>query len=257
MLAIERRQKILARVDRDGSVTVADLSLAFGVTEETIRRDLQGLDREGLLSRTHGGAVARARETEDLPYPLRQTTNIAAKRAIAALAVAEIAEGDAVMVDSSSTAYEVLPLLARFRDLTLVTNSVRIVAEPTVTAHPIMSVGGELRRQSMTFVGPLATGAIGQFSADVALISCKALARDGGVLDASLADAEVKRAFIGAARKVCLLVDGDKFGGSALTRVCGLDRIDVVLTDRMPGGDWPSLLARAGARLRVAEDGDV
>ncbi len=238
MLAIERRQKILDLVFRHRSVQVTDLSKSFGVTEETIRRDLQVLDNGGLLSRTHGGAVAKETEVEDLPYRMRQITNIEAKRRIAALAAKLVHDGNAVMIDSSSTAFEALAELRSHHDLTLITNSVRIAAEPGATQHTIVSVGGELRKQSMTFVGMLATQAIAQFNADIALISCKAISMAGGVMDASLPDAEVKRAFIAAARKVCLLVDGDKFDGSALTSVCSIDQVDVVVTDRAPSEAW-------------------
>ncbi|NYT30892.1 DeoR/GlpR family DNA-binding transcription regulator [Rhizobium sp. WYCCWR 11128] len=238
MLAVERRQKILDLVYRHKTVQVTDLSKSFGVTEETIRRDLQTLDGSGLLSRTHGGAVAREVEAEDLPYRMRQVTNIEAKRKIAALAAALVHDAYAVMIDSSSTAFEVLSALKDHHDLTLITNSVRITANPGATQHTIVSVGGELRKQSMTFVGTLATQAIAKFNADIALISCKAISISGGVMDASLPDAEVKRAFIAAARKVCLLVDGDKFDGSALTSVCPVDQINAVITDRQPSDEW-------------------
>ena len=238
MLAVERRQKILDLVYRQRTVQVTDLSKFFGVTEETIRRDLQALDGSGLLSRKHGGAIARETEAEDLPYRMRQITNIEAKRKIAALAATLVHDTNAVMIDSSSTAFEVLSALRDHRDLTLITNSVRIAAEPGATQHSIVSVGGELRKQSMTFVGTLATQAIAKFNADIALISCKAISISGGVMDASLPDAEVKRAFIAAARKVCLLVDGDKFDGSALTSVCPVDQINAVVTDRQPSDAW-------------------
>lgn len=238
MLAIERRQKILDVVYRRRTVQVTDLSKTFGVTEETIRRDLQALDNSGFLSRTHGGAVAKDTEAEDLPYRMRQITNIEAKRKIAAHAATLVHNTNAVMIDSSSTAFEVLGELQDHRDLTLITNSVRITAEPGATQHTIVSVGGELRRQSMTFVGSLATQAIAQFNADIALISCKAISLSGGLMEASLPDAEIKRAFIAAARKVCLLVDGDKFNGSALTSVCAIDQVSVVVTDRAPSKEW-------------------
>jgi DeoR/GlpR family transcriptional regulator of sugar metabolism len=174
MLAVERRQKILDLVFRNRSVQVTDLSRNFGVTEETIRRDLQVLDGNGLLNRTHGGAVARETEAEDLPYRMRQVTNIEAKRRIALRAAELVQNSNAVMIDSSSTAFEVLGALKDHHDLTLITNSVRITAEPGATHHTIVSVGGELRKQSMTFVGTLATQAIAKFNADIALISCKA-----------------------------------------------------------------------------------
>ena len=247
MLAVERRNLVLESLRRDRTVVVSELARRFAVTEETVRRDLGKLEREGLVTRTHGGAVAS--DTEDLPYRTRQTSNIEAKRRIAVQAARLVASGSAVMLDSSSTAFEVLPRLKDHKDLTLITNSVRIIANPDVTDHAIMSVGGELRRRSMTFVGPLARQAISQFNVDDALISCKALSQTGGVMDASVADAEIKRAFIASARRVCLLADGDKFDGSALIEVCALERIHTVITDRAPSEAWQAYLAESHVEL--------
>ena len=249
MLAVERKQLVLDTIRRDRAVVVTELARRFGVTEETVRRDLHKLEKEGLVSRTHGGAVACESETEDLPYFTRQTTNIEAKRQIAVHAARLVESGAAVMLDSSSTAFAVLPRLKDHADLTLITNSVRIIANPNVTNHAIMSVGGELRRRSMTFVGPLARQAITQFNVDYALISCKALSQRGGVMDASVADAEIKRAFIGSARHVCLLVDGDKFDGSALIEVCSFAPIHTVITDRAPSDSWREFLAAQKVEL--------
>lgn len=250
MLAIERKQQILEMVRRDRRVIVAELSQKFAVTEETVRRDLNKLKSEGLISRTHGGAVAAAEtEPEDPPYQIRLTTNIAAKRQIAARAAALVKSGNVLMIDSSSTAYEILPLLQDLHDLTIITNSVRIIANPNVTKHTIISVGGELRRHSMTFVGPVANQALAQFNGDLALISCKALSMEGGLMDGSVPDAEVKRAFVKNARSVCLMVDGDKFDGTALIGVSSFEPIDVVVTDRPPSQVWTEFLAREHVEL--------
>src|SRR3954471_4975793 len=100
MLALERRQHVLDTLRRDRSVVVTDLARRFGVTEETVRRDLQKLEKEGLVSRTHGGAVAPEAEAEDLPYLTRQTTNSEAKRRIAVHAAHLLPHGAAVMLDS-------------------------------------------------------------------------------------------------------------------------------------------------------------
>jgi DeoR/GlpR family transcriptional regulator of sugar metabolism len=251
MLAIERKNKIVDLITRERKVVVSALSQEFGVTEETVRRDLNQLEKDGLLSRTHGGAIARVRngEAEDLPYDARHSINIGAKQAIGAKAATLVSDGASVMIDSSSTAYEALNVLKGHRDLTLITNSVRILSEPDLTTHTIMSVGGELRRRSMTFVGPVATQAIAQFNADVALISCKALSPAGGIMEANVPDAEVKRAFIRSARRVCLLVDGDKFDQTALITICDFGPIDVVVTDRMPASPWLELFERHQIRL--------
>ncbi len=101
----------------------------------------------------------------------------------------------------------------------------------------------------MTFVGPLAHQAIRQFNADLAFISCKAISMTGGVMDASVPDAEVKRAFIQAARRVCLLVDGDKFDQTALMGVCSFSAIGTVITNRRPAERWLELFAKEGIEL--------
>lgn len=249
MLAIERKQQILDIIKRDRHVVVNELSNQFGVTEETVRRDLRKLEVDGLINRTHGGAVALNGEAEDIPYPLRQTINLVEKRKIALKAHKLIGDGASVMLDSSSTAFEVLPHLKSHIDLTLITNSVRILAEPTVTNHTIMSVGGELRQQSLTFVGPLAIQSLSRFNADIAFISCKGISLQSGITDASVADAEIKRAFIGHAREVCLLVDGDKFDSVGLINVSGFEAISVVVTDRKPSDEWIEHLESKGVRL--------
>ncbi len=249
MLAVERKRLILEMILRDRRVIVNELSERFGVTEETVRRDLQKLEEEGLIHRTHGGAVALQSGPEDLPYPVRQTINLTAKRQIAASAHQLIHDGDAIMIDSSSTAYELLPFLRNHHDLTIITNSVRIPVDPNAAGHSIVSAGGELRHQSLTLVGPLAIQALSRFNADIAFISCKGISRTSGVMDASIADAEIKRAFIQHARNVCLLVDGDKFDGVGLISVADFDAITTVVTDRKPSDAWIEHFAEAGIRL--------
>lgn len=251
MLAAERKREIVALVIRERRVVVTELSRRFGVTEETVRRDLHVLERDGLLTRTHGGALPRLSAVEDLPYPLRQTLNAGAKEAIGAKAAALVHDGQAIMIDSSSTAAHLLPNLTERRGLTIITNSVRMLSDPATGPHAIVSVGGELRQQSMTFVGPLAIQALAQFRVDHAFISCKALSRTGGVMDASIADADVKRAFVAQAARVTLLADGDKFDASGLIRVCDFDRVATLVTDRLPAEEWRDLLARKAVELVV------
>lgn len=256
MLGIERRRHILERLRHDGKVVVTELARELSVTEETIRRDLNQMERSRLLSRTHGGAVAPQSESEELPYQLRDVTNIEAKRAIGRLAAPLVPDGASVMIDSSSTAYEALRALKNRRDLTIITNSVRLFADPEATPHSVISVGGELRRRTMTFVGALACQAIGQFNADIALVSCKALSLGAGIMDANLADAAVKRAFIGQAGRVCLLADSSKFDQTGLVTVSDFGPVQAVVTDRRPSAPWLELFDRLGIHL-VSESGDV
>lgn len=249
MLAIERKKKILEQVVRNRRVVVAELSQQFGVTEETIRRDLNGLEKDGYVDRTHGGAVPRKGEAEDLPYGTRHLTNLEAKHLIAAKVAEIVKNGQSVLMDSSTTAFEALAALKAHSDLTLITNSVRLLSDSDATNHTVISVGGELRRQSGTFVGPLTVRTINQFNADVALVSCKALSLDGGVMETNIADAEVKRAFISSARCVCLLVDGGKFDESALISIGGIENFHIVVTDRKPSEAWIEHLRNLNVKL--------
>lgn len=249
MLAVERHALIFEHVNNAGSATVAQLSRLLEVTEETIRRDLQRLTADGRLTRTHGGVIKKAEESEDVSYQTREVHNIAAKRTIARLATKLIHDANAITFDSSSTVYEVLAQLEQHQDLTIITNSVRIISDANVTRHTIISVGGELRRQSMTFVGPLAVAAASNFTAEIALVSCKAITKKKGIMDVSTLDAEIKRAFIQHANTVCLLVDSSKFDGVGLMGVCSLDKFDHIITDKMPSADWLRILGDAGVNV--------
>lgn len=250
MLAVERQKLIMESIGRDRSVLVSDLSTRYGVSEETIRRDLLKLEKSGQISRTYGGAVLAAKDDpEDLPYPTRQITNIAEKRTLAAVAASLVSEGDAVMIDSSSTSFEVLPQMSQARDVTIITNSVRILASSASAPHTVISVGGELRHRSLTLASQIAIDNIQRFAADICFISCKALSLEKGVMDASLADAELKRAFIMASRRVCLLADHSKFDQTGLIAVCDLSQVDTLITDRAPPKDWREAAEAAGVEL--------
>ncbi|GGE22711.1 DeoR family transcriptional regulator [Aureimonas endophytica] len=253
LLPDERFQTILDHLRRDGRVLVAEVARALAVSGETVRRDLLKLEEAGLLRRCHGGALpAPPPQGEDLPFPARSVLNIAAKRRIAALAAAEVRDGEAIMLDSSSTVHEIVRPLGARRGLTLVTNSVALLSDPHAMPHQLLSVGGEWRRELMTFAGPLAVEAIRRFRADRAFISVKALSPDGGLLVANAEDAALKRAFIDSAARTVLLVDGDKFDGPGLLTAAPLHAVDRIVTDRLPDERWRAALDDAGVALDVA-----
>ena len=147
MLAIERRREILSRLGADGKVIVSELARDFDVTEETIRRDLERLDREGLVSKTYGGAVAKQNSALDLPYNIRETVNVEQKQAIADKIADLIGDGERIMLDSSSTALYVVKKLKNKRNLTVITNSVKILIELADKSDwTVLSTGGILKK---------------------------------------------------------------------------------------------------------------
>ncbi|ASA22155.1 DeoR/GlpR family DNA-binding transcription regulator [Paenibacillus donghaensis] len=238
MLAAERRKRIIDLVHQDKRVLVADLSRMFEVTEETIRRDLEKLEKDGILSRTYGGAMLNRHTNEDLPFVTRNAINTDIKRNIALKALGLIKDGDTLMVDPSSTAFEFLKLLGNKNNLTIITNSVNILHEFANSGMNIISSGGSLRYRSLSLVGPIAHDTIQRYNVDTAVISCKGIDLDQGITDSNEPECELKKYMLRQAEKVVLLADHTKFGKIAFTKLVELARVDCLITDRKPSDAW-------------------
>ena len=150
----ERRQEILDRINQAGRASVADLSQQFGVSEVTIRADLQALSERNLVVRTHGGAISSIRGPYELSLATRRQQQVVEKGRIGAAAAAMVADGDAIFLDSSSTALAIAQNLKNCRDLTVITNGLTI-AQELIDAHGVLVVliGGTLRRETASLVG--------------------------------------------------------------------------------------------------------
>lgn len=239
MLAIERRREILARLAANGKVIVAELAKDFGVTEETIRRDLEKLDKEGLASKTYGGAVSKHNPAIDLPYNVRENVNIDQKQRIAEKLCERIADGDRIMLDSSSTALYVLKRLKDKKNLTIITNSVKILLEladkPDWT---ILSTGGVLKKGALSLTGSSAEKMINSYHVDIAICSCKGLDIDLGVTDSNENDSLIKQAMFHSAEKRILALDIEKLDKKSFVKVCDSNEIDLLVTDCEPSEKW-------------------
>jgi len=238
MLAAERRKKIIDLVHQDKRVLVSDLSRMFEVTEETIRRDLEKLEKDGILSRTYGGAMLNRHTNEDLPFVTRNALNTDIKRGIALKALDLINDGDTLMVDPSSTAFEFLKLLGNKNNLTIITNSINILHEFSNSGMDIISTGGSLRYRSLSLVGPVAHDTIQRYNVDTAVISCKGVDMERGVTDSNEPECELKKYMLRQANKVVLLADHTKFDKTAFTKLVELGHIDFLITDCKPSEAW-------------------
>ena len=146
MLAIERRNAIVTKVSAEGKVLVADLAKEFDVTEETIRRDLEKLDNDGLVRKTYGGAIKNESFNIDLPFHVRKQTNVESKQKIAALIGEMINDGDYIMLDASTTALCVIKNILNKKNITLITNSIEILLELcNKPGWNVLSTGGMLK----------------------------------------------------------------------------------------------------------------
>ncbi|MFE4709586.1 MULTISPECIES: DeoR/GlpR family DNA-binding transcription regulator [Paenibacillus] len=249
MLAAERRKKIIDLVHQDKRVLVSDLSRMFEVTEETIRRDLEKLEKDGIVSRTYGGAMLNRHTNEDLPFVTRNALNTEIKRSIALKALDLINDGDTLMVDPSSTAFEFLKLLETKSNLTIITNSVNILHDFANSGMNIISTGGSLRYRSLSLVGPVAHDTIQRYNVDTAVISCKAIDLDKGVTDSNEPECELKKYMLRQADKVVLLADHTKFDKTAFSKLIELSNIDYLITDRRPSEAWLERLSRDNIEL--------
>lgn len=241
MLAIERRREILARLSVDGKVIVSELARDFDVTEETIRRDLERLDKEGLVSKTYGGAVSKQNPALDLPYNIREGVNVVQKQKISDEISELINDGERIMLDSSSTALYVVKKLKNKKNLTIITNSVKILIEladkPDWT---VLSTGGLLKNGALSLTGSSAEKMINSYHVDTAICSCKGVDTVMGVTDSNEKDSLIKQAMFASAERRILALDAEKFDKKSFVRVCGFRDIDVLVTDSEPSEKWIS-----------------
>jgi len=256
MLAAERWQKIVQLVNERGSVRVSELSRLCEVTEETIRRDLDKLESEGKLLRSHGGAVSVKDQQPETPYFERETTNAEEKRLIAREAVRHIGENERIVLDASSTAWYVARELPNI-PLVVLTNSIKAAMELSVKDRiRVISTGGQLLPRSLSYVGPLAEQSLDHYHVDKAFLSCKGLHAARGISESNEWQALVKRKMIEIADAVYLLADFSKFGQQALAHVAGWRDIDYVITDEAADdGIVRELEAQAVKVVRVSEEG--
>ena len=259
MLAIERREQILELLRQHKRVLVGELSRRYHVSEETIRRDLERLEREGYATKTYGGAVFREEPQSESPFSVREKTNVREKQTIAALVAGLLRDGERVMLDESSTSVFVSRQMADKRNMTLITNSLEVMLSLSgVDGWNILSTGGSLKGNSLALVGNQAENMIRTYHVNTAIISCKGLDEAYGLSDAGDDSAQIKRAMIDAADRVILAVDHSKFDHISFVKLCGLQKIDLVVTDRAPSETWKALFQEAGVEcLYPAEEGGM
>jgi DeoR/GlpR family transcriptional regulator of sugar metabolism len=239
MLTIERRNKILEILKKEGRVLVGDLSVMFCVTEETIRRDLEKLEKEGFAKKTYGGAIIVENANVDLPYMVRKESNVEGKEYIAEAISSMIEDGDHIMLDASSTAVYIAKHLKNKKNLTLITNSIEIMLELSdVTGWKILSTGGTLREGSLSLVGYQAEKMISTFHVDKTIISCKGVDIEKGITDSNEMDAHIKNLMFESTNMRILAADSSKFDKISFIKIEDLANIDIVITDSEPNDRW-------------------
>jgi len=249
-----RHPVILDIARREGRVTVEGLAEHFGVTLQTIRRDLTDLAESGRLDRVHGGAVLPS-GTTNIGYADRRALNAEVKAGIGRRAALRIPDGSSLFLGIGTTTEAVARALVARRDLLVVTNNVNvanILAE--CPACEVIVTGGTLRRADGGLVGDLAVETVARFRLDWAVIGCSALDADGDLLDFDLREVTVSRAVLRRARKTMLVADHTKFRRTAPARIAPLADIAVFVSDRSPPGELPQRCADWGTTVDLAAE---
>ena len=230
--APERHQLILAAARADGRVDVTALSHRLDVTPETVRRDLTTLERRGLVRRVHGGAIPVERLGVEPGLADRESSHAQQKDRIAKLAVDELPDGGSIVLDAGTTTARLAELLPTDRELTVVTHSLPIAlllaSRPGITLH---LVGGLVRWRTLAAVGGWASQAIAEIHADVTFLGTNGITVEHGLTTPDLAEAQVKRALVDAARRTVVLADHSKVGRADFALVAPLHRVDTLITD--------------------------
>ncbi len=248
-----RLPEILEIARLEGKVTVEGLAERFGVTVQTIRRDLSELDGAGKLERVHGGAILRS-GTTNIGYQDRRALNAEAKLAIARACAGRIPESASVFLNIGTSVEAVAGELLRHRGLMVMTNNINVAN--ILAGNPdcqVLVTGGALRRTDGGLVGNPAIQTIRQFKFDLAVIGCSAVDPDGDILDFDIQEVGVSQAIIDQARKVWLVADRSKFQRSAPARIASLASVDTLFTDSAPSRDLMTRCAEWQTRIVVAE----
>jgi DeoR family transcriptional regulator of aga operon len=256
----QRLNLVLELVSERGSVSIIEISDKLGVSTATVRRDLNTLAEQRLVTRTHGGATSLGSGYE-LPLQYKIARQAEAKKAIARAVAELIGPGESVGLNGGTTTSEVARELGRSERLrtagapgvTIVTNALNIAYELSVREHvKIVVTGGVPRRQSYELVGPLVGAALREFSLDTAVLGVDGLTAAFGATTVHEGEAEVSRQLGAVSRRVIVAADATKLGRATFARICPLADVDMLVTDQPVAAEIAAEFATAGVEIVVA-----
>ncbi|MCX7714155.1 MAG: DeoR/GlpR family DNA-binding transcription regulator [Clostridia bacterium] len=255
MLAVERRSQIEQLIMQNKSVLVLDLAKRFDVTTETIRADLEKLERQGILVRTYGGATLVEENEPEMTLKERETINYEGKHSIGICAAHLIKDGETIFLDASTSSLHVARSIKDKKGITVITNAEKVASELAGCDNiKVISTGGNLTPKNMSYVGRVAEESIRKnYYANKFFFSCRGVNLHRGIMESSEGEAEIKKAMMDCSESAILLCDHKKLGRLGVPVVAGLDRIDYFITDIKLDEEWTDELAKHGVKLITAE----
>ena len=227
-----RREQILARLSEQDRTSVSELSQALGVSEVTVRKDLDQLEVQGMITRVHGGAVFSGRGRLELYFNAREQIKHEEKRRIAVAAASLVASGQTIFLDASTTAFQLARLIKDRHNLAVVTNGLYTALELTfVPDIRVIVVGGVVRRRSSSLVGGLSYDLLRRLHVDIGFFGARGVTAHTGLTEADLDEAQLKQHMVEASSSVVGIMDSTKFGESHLSTFALPSEIDRIISD--------------------------
>jgi DeoR family fructose operon transcriptional repressor len=252
VLTEERRIAIVERAKKDGRIDVVSAAQEFSVAVETIRRDLDVLQRRGLMRRVHGGAIALDRFSREYSVAERRSLNHENKVKIANVAAQYLPESGSVLLDAGTTTECLAPYLRDKKDLTVITNSLTLATQIGDSTTNVILLSGRIRPVTLSAVGELTLSALENLHADIAFLGTNGVDAEIGFTTPDPDEAAVKRAIIAHSRETIVMVDSSKFGKSSATRFARFDDVDRVVCDLTAEQEVIASLEKSGVEVVLA-----
>lgn len=251
MLAVERRARIEQLIMKNKSVLVLELAKQFDVTTETIRSDLEKLEKQGVLVRTYGGATLVETFEPDMEIHKRDTVNFEGKQSIGKCAADMIKEGETVFLDASTSSLHLARNIKDKKGITVITNAEKIVAELAECDNiRVICTGGMLHKKNMSYIGRIVEETIrANYYANKVFFSCRGVTLNRGLMESTEAEAEIKKAMIESSESAIFLCDKQKLGRLGVPVISSLDRIDCIITDIKLDEEWNRALEEKDVRI--------
>lgn len=257
MIPLERQRRITEKVLEAGQISIAEIIDLFRVSEITARRDLNELDRQGLLRRVHGGAIANLGRSYEPHYQTRAVKNKAEKVIIGLKAAEQVFDGDSIALDVGTTTLEIVRGLHDKRNLTIVTSSIQIANEVIATLSletnvRLILAGGVVRARELSMIGMLAERTVRELHVDKAFIGIGGISLSDGLTEFNMEDARMKQVLIESAQEKFVVADSAKFGKTTFTTVGPISAVDAIVTDANAPRDQVEKIKALGVRVIIA-----
>lgn len=250
MIKLERQEEILEILNRNKSVSVDYLAQTLYVSPSTIRRDLKVMEKQGMIVRSHGGAMPFKSASTETSFLVREQKDSSAKRKMALLAVKLIKNGNSIFVDSSSTTGYVMELLKDFTNLTVTTTGINNATILSSTdSVKVYIAGGLVANHSNSITGTDTMDYISRIFADISILSCTGVSLEAGINDASLEQSKLKQRMRKNSKKVAVLADSTKFGETFMFHDFWFDEIDYLITETEPPKQFIDAISRTKCKL--------